>query len=235
MTFRGSINCAVLFLAFPLVTYAASCQPHTLDFYIGLGASGCTVGQFTFANFSFSVIASSGGPTAVLTSAINVTPVLSGGEYGLSYSSNEFTVATGQMIQYLLAFRVGDPPIIHGYAAHMTTDPPVFPGMVTITSDECLGADFSGSTCPDSTASETVFSNGLTSSLDNEQFFSPVALIGDRTTVTLDATAGGSAEFLSLSEAVLVPEPVFAWPMLVGLTVFFGRLLRGVRFAFKAR
>jgi hypothetical protein len=109
----------------------------------------------------------------------------------------------------------------------LRTDPPVFPGIATITSDECLGANFSGSVCADTTASQTVFSNGVSSLLDAEQFFSPVALIGDRTTITLDATSGGSAEFMSLSESVVaLPEPAPVLSVLIGMVILVARRRR---------
>jgi hypothetical protein len=234
MRFTTAVVSGVLFLALPLLAAAASCQTTTLDTYIALGSSGCTVGQFSFTGFSFGVMGSSGGPAPVAASAIMVTPFQSGNEYGLTYSSNGFNVSTGQKIQYLLSYVVGDPPIIHGFATSMRTDPPMFPGIATITSDECLGANFSGSTCPDPTASETVFSNGLISVLDASQSFGPEGLIGDQTTITLDATSGGSAEFISLSEGVLVPEPGTVVPVLLAVTVLLWLRMRRFQFAFKA-
>jgi uncharacterized protein (TIGR03382 family) len=159
---------------------------------------------------------------------------MSGGQFGLTYASSGFSVTTGQKVQYLLAYNVDDPPIIHGFVLSLDADPPVFPGSATITSDECLGANFSGGTCPDSTATETVFSNGLTSSLNAQESFSPpISLMGEQTTITLDATAGGSAEFQSVSEsAVSSPEPAATLPLALALLVFLlGR--RKLQFAFK--
>lgn len=226
---------AVLFLAFPFLASGASCGTTTLDAYIALGATGCTVDGFTFGGFSFGVISSSGGAAAVAANDVLVTPIVTNDELGLTFSSNGFSVSAGQKIQYLLAYTAGDPPIIHGARAAMTTDPPVFPGIASITDEECLGAQFSGSICPSSTASETVFSNGITSMLDSEQFFPPTGLIGDMTTITLDASSGGSAEFLSLSETVLTPEPRSALLMAAGAAILFWPGVRRLQFALKPR
>ena len=211
MSWRGAVFSAILFFQFTGTVFAASCTTGTLDTYMALSSAGCTIGQLTFARFGFQTVSSSGGATAITPSQIMVTPTVSGGQYGLTYSSNAFSATAGQKIQYLLAYSIADPPIIHGFATAMKTDPPVFPGIASITSNECLGAEFTGSTCPGPTDSETVFSNGVVSSLSAEDFFPSVSLIDDQTTITLDASSGGSAEFQSFSEsAVSSPEPAEA-------------------------
>jgi hypothetical protein len=224
----------LLFFAGAINSWSAPCTAGTLDTYIALGSTGCTVGQYLYANFGFSVLTDSGGAVAVPASGVTVTPATAGASFGLSYSSPGFVVAAGQKIEYLLTYDTDDPPIIHGHSLDMATDPPVFPGIASITSEQCLGYDFVRNTCMGPTASETVFSNGITSTLMAEADFAGVSLAGDRTTITLDASAGGAAEFLSLTDSSLTPEPGTAVPALLGIGGVLWFRLRRLRFTFKA-
>lgn len=56
---------------------AASCVPGTLATYISLGATGCTIGGDTLANFQD--LSGTAGSTEIGTSAVTITP--SGGTY----------------------------------------------------------------------------------------------------------------------------------------------------------
>jgi hypothetical protein len=195
------------------------CVSGTLASYEALGATGCSVGPINFFNFGFATAAMSGGAVPVDATEITVSPVTAPDSYGLNYASTGFQVSTGQFIQYLLTYTSDpQPPIIHGFAMQMFVDGPVFPGEATVASEECLGFAFSGATCAGSTVSQSVFDNGITSSLTSVQSFPPVDTLGDRTTITLDASSGGSAEFTSFSESVLTPEP--APGPLVGAALF---------------
>jgi hypothetical protein len=58
------------------------------------------------------------------------------------------------------------------------------------------------------TVTNTVSDNGTVAVLDDTEFFPPVGIVGELTTITLDAGAGGSASFSSITEsALLAPEP----------------------------
>ncbi|HEX3682819.1 MAG TPA: hypothetical protein VHU83_09770 [Bryobacteraceae bacterium] len=185
------------------------CVTGTLAGYIALGSTGCTVGPaLIFNNFSFAVLSSSGGAVALTPPAIAVDPQIGpGAEYGLNYASSGFSVSAGQSIQYLLSYTIDPPPIIRGFKLNLFTDPPVFPGFAEISSTECLGAAFSGSSCSGVPLVQDVFSNGVVSSLQSVQAFSPVGILGDRTTITLNAASGGSSSFTSFTESTISPEP----------------------------
>jgi hypothetical protein len=64
-----------------------------------------------------------------------------------------------------------------------------------------------------------VFDNGVTSSLDSSVVFAPVITLGVQTTITLDASKGGSADFASITETVVTPEPAYALPAALCLAV----------------
>jgi hypothetical protein len=190
---------------------AALCTADTLANYIALGSGGCNVGALTFMDFAFSTVSSSGGPIAVTAADITVTPVIAGNRAGLNYASAGFSVTAGQSIQYLLAYTIDDPPIIHGFELEMFTNSPVFPGLAQIDSVECVGAAFVGMVCGGTTTLNSVFDNGVSVSHKDVKFFAGTVIVGDRTTITLDATGGGSANFASFNGLAIVPEPGPFW------------------------
>ena len=107
--------------------FATSCPTAALSVYEGFGATGCTVGLFTFHDFNFILGAPSvGGPVALTAADINVLPVTMPTKFGLNYAFGGFSVATGQKITYLLTYTVDPPPpIIWGFDLSFDADPPV--------------------------------------------------------------------------------------------------------------
>jgi hypothetical protein len=201
----------------------APCVPGTLTSYIALASTGCSVGPTTlvFRDFSLSLVSASGGALPVGPASIIVSPIISGQKFGLNYASAGFNVTPGQFIQYLLSYTIDDPPIIHGFEMNMF-DPPTPPGMSSITSVECFGAAFIGSICPTSTITQMVSDNGITPSLTDVQLFAPFSIVGDRSTITLDAHLGGTADIISFTQlAIVVPEPATAWFAGAGLVLLF--------------
>src|ERR1700730_16907016 len=139
----------VLALLWSAPIFATPCPTASLFVYEGFGAGGCTVGRFTFHDFGFILGAPSiGGPTALTATDINVSPVTTPVQYGLNYASAGFSVATGQKITYLLTYTIDPPPpIIWGFELSFDADPPIFPGIASITSLECPGFAFTGTSC----------------------------------------------------------------------------------------
>ena len=195
------------------------CAAGTLAGYIALGAVGCTVGdEVGFMDFSFTVLASAGGATPVGPGGITVTPVQSGSSSVLTFSSAGFSVSGGQSVTYLLAYHIDPHPILNFFDLDLFTQTPVPPGLVSITTDLCIGAPFGGTllapTCAGTPASLTAFHNGIISDLSDSVGFLPVANLGVRNTIALSAN-GASADFTSLTNTVRVtPEP--ATLMLLG-------------------
>lgn len=207
------------------VARAGPCTIDTLANYIALGSGGCTVliagNKAAFTDFAFSMVSFSGGAVPVTAAGITVTPVIAGFEGGLNYASSGFSVTAGQSIQYLLTYTIDDPPIIHGFDLEMFTDPPVFPGLAQIDSLECVGAAFVGTSCSGTPKLNSVFDNGTSSSHKDTEFFAAAITVGDRTTIKLDATSGGSANFGSFNGLAIVPEPSSLWLMAGGLLLLF--------------
>ena len=200
---------ATIFLL-PAAAWAdIGCVTDTLANYEALGPGGCTIKGLPFSNFSFSKVFASGGAVPVTAAQITVTPVDPEIAAGLNFGSTGFSVSPGQAVQYRLELEVDDPPIIHGWDLRLF-DPVMPPADITITSEECLGAAFVGLVCPTSSIiTNTVSDNGITAVLDDTESFAPVGTVGELTTITLDATAGGSASFTSFTESAILqtPEP----------------------------
>jgi hypothetical protein len=187
----------------------ASCAASSLSNYIALGPAGCSVGHVVFLDFGFSVLAAGGGAVPVSASDINVTPMQIGEDYSLIFSSAGFSVSGSEFVTYFVAYTVDPHPIIT-FADTLAALSPVFPGLVSITTNLCLSAPFAGAVCPGSPASVTVFDDGVNSQPSQSVAFPavpPVNVLGVRNEIVLQAN-GASADFSSLTNTVgLVPEP----------------------------
>jgi len=73
----------------------APCAPGTLDTYIALGTTGCTVGNILFADFQYAHKAS-GGAQPIRANQIQVTPTLQVPEAGLLSFAAKWQVSSGQ-------------------------------------------------------------------------------------------------------------------------------------------
>lgn len=189
---------------------AQPCAAGTLADYIALQSTGCSVGLIVLRDFSFDVISATGEPVIAGPNDVSVIPVPGAGEYGLTYSSPVFAVTAGQSVSYLLNYTIDpSPPIIRGLNLTLSTQSPVAPGVASISEEACIGAGFIGALCPAGTPmSLDVFDNGVTSSLGAFLEFAPVGVVGITTTISLDASQGGSADFENFTgSATVVPEP----------------------------
>ncbi len=189
-----------------------ACKSDTLTNYIALGSMGCmNGGSLTFKDFGFTVVASSGSPTLAGSGDVNVTvapPTTN--EYGLKYGSSLFSVTSGQKVEYLLTYTIDPlPDIIHGFSLEMETNSPIAPGKASITSVECIGDAFNGVVCPNMmmTVTNMVSHNGITPMLMDVKQFGETNELGVRTTITLDASNGGTANFARFGGSAQTPEP----------------------------
>jgi len=218
----------VCLLSCAVAPSATLCTADTLTNYAALGVGGCTVKGLPFSGFTFNVVFATGGAIPVTAGQITVSPVDPDLEGGLNFASDGFSVSAGQSVEYQISYTVDDPPIIHGWDLQLF-DPVTPPAIISIISEECLGAAFSGTSCPtSSTVINTVSDNGTTPVLRDKEYFPNSRTVGVLTTIQLDAHLGGSASFTSITEqAVLAPEP---WPAMLTasslLLLVFARRLR---------
>jgi len=208
----------------------ATCIATTLSNYIALGATGCSLDHVAFVGFAFTVVAFGGGAAPVSASDITVTPTVIDEHYGLNFSSTQFAASGSEFVTYLLTYTVDPHPILT-FSDELQVESPVFPGLVSVTTDLCLNAPFAPS-CLGSPAAVTVFDNGITAQLLDSVVFPPTPpgnVLGIRNSISLQAN-GSSADFSSLTNSVgFVAEPADTLLTGSGLLVllwYFGRRVR---------
>jgi len=132
---------------------AQPCVGGTLQSYINLGNTGCTVGDLTFFKFGFLSDANLPWPFGFLNvvpknpdtkianaSNINVSPANEGGDVGVGFSSDYFKVGDGDKLRYLFTYTIDPPPdILPGFDLGMDAFSPVFPGSAKIDALVCAG------------------------------------------------------------------------------------------------
>jgi hypothetical protein len=208
----------------------ATCTPTTLNNYIALGATGCSLGHVAFFGFVFTVVAFGGGIAPASASDVTVTPTVIDEHYSLNFFSTRFAATGSEFVTYLLAYTVDPHPIIT-FSDELQVESPKFPGLVSVTTDLCLNAPFTPS-CLGSPAAVMVFDNGISAQFLDSVVFPPIPpgnLLGIRNNVSLQAN-GSSADFSSLTNSVgFVVEPtdtLLTGSGLLGLLWCFARRLR---------
>ena len=191
-----------------------ACQQATLAHYISLGSTGCEIDHPVFKDFRFQVLDFGGGATPITAADILVTPSLTGSAHNLSFSSPGFQVTGNQFVVYLISYFVDPDPRIITFSDELETETPVFPGRVDITTDLCIGRAFRGAQClrPGTPAQLSLFHDGMQFQTFDSVAFRPTADVGVRNTIALRAN-GASADFRSLTNRTIVPEPA-TWLLL---------------------
>jgi hypothetical protein len=185
----------------------------TLDTYVALGVTGCTVGPQTVNNFSFSSSAS-GGATAIPDTDITVTPTFGSGFYGLLFASSDFSVPLGS-VSYTIGYTWDSIPI-------RGMDDVLDPGDVNILTNGCVGAAFVGVSCSGTPVSVSVNPSQLTDNVT----FSPTAILGIINTITESADLG-TANFGGVeNDGVVTPEPASLLLVALGVAILAAPILR---------
>jgi len=131
---------------------AQPCVGGTLQSYIDLGNTGCSVGELTFFKFGFLSDADLPWPLSFLNatpdnpatkiadaSSITVTPPVPGSSE-VAFSSPDFEVGAGDKLRYLFTYTIDPPPdILPGFDLGMDAFSPTFPGRATIDALVCAG------------------------------------------------------------------------------------------------
>jgi hypothetical protein len=159
-----AVSCSTSAIAGRVDPSAPACGVGTLQSYIDLGSTGCSVshpnpeiGGLTYFNFGFvsnadlpvpfSWVFPNYVPTNPLTKvadadSITVRPPQD--IYGqVQFESSDFYVADGDTLQYFFTYTVDPPPdILPGFDLEMYADSPQFPGYATIDAAVCAGGKF---------------------------------------------------------------------------------------------
>ena len=199
---------ATLATCLPLSAANVCISGNTLDTYVALGATGCTIGGLTVKDFAFSVVSFGGGDTPIADTDINVILHFPVGGFGLEFQSSGFSVTGTEFVNYLIAF-TWDPTGDMRSAADILD-----PGTSDILTDLCIGVAFVGPVCGGTPHTLHVFQGGGPSQLtDSFDFAAPVAILGVRNNISLSS----SGSFNSIENDVFIPEPATAAPIAVGL------------------
>ena len=201
----------------------------TLDTYVALGGTGCTVdssaNSFILKDFNFTVVSSS-GITPATAADITVALATPSNFINLSFTSSKFSVSGTQSLSYRIDYTVDPRPVILiEIDSAMFTSTPVAPGTADSTVNICSGAAFSGAVCPGAgTAYSThTFHYGTSSRLtDAAHFATPVNVVGIRAGIDLKANGSTSSiTGIGVNTATL-PEPG-SWLMLTSALALFAR------------
>jgi hypothetical protein len=210
-----------------LTAAPVDCVPGTVATYQTLGSTGCQVGPLIVKDFDFAVLSSGGGAPLLTAADIAVQPV-SGPPSTLQFSSAGFSVTGNQFVNYLLGYTwdpTSDIRSLDDVLDNLVTPP----GLANITTLACIGAAFNGPNCSTSLAALNVFDDGISPRLFDTISFPPVAVVGIRNTIDLEAN-GANASFTSFGNevALAAPEPAPAFPVaaalvLIAISLFAGR------------
>jgi hypothetical protein len=198
-------------LAAAPVILATPCTTGTLASYIALGSTGCMNGLFNVEDFTFTVMSNTTVPIAA--NDILVTPGTTANNFDLQFSSalsnNIFNVSGTDSIDVQIGYS-WDPGDI-GSINEVMNDPPVAPGVSSITIDVCENAFFTTGVCPTKPLTAQLIDDPAEQEriLNATIIFPPgVTSLGIEDTISLAGNGGmGSADITSLSDTVVTPEP----------------------------
>ena len=194
---------------------AGPCVTGTLQSYIALGTTGCTLGPFTDKDFAFTDI--SGIP--ITASDITVTPVFTSTGSGPALSDLEFTsplfnVTGSQSLKLLIAY-FWDAADIRSLDEVMN-DPVTPPALSQLTINGCENANFVGSTCPTTMFTLLLQAMNLSQTMVSaSENFTPgtVSTLGMRDTIEIDGNNCSPnpsficADITDFHDTAQTPEP----------------------------
>lgn len=196
---------------------ATPCAPGTLQGYIGLGVTGCSIGPVRLANFAIAPGQTIATPIDPAT--IQVTP-------GGTWSAPALTLTlgssapAGKLFEAFFRFSVsGAGPLdasIATSSAGATGD-----GAVTATQDLCPDRVFAGTSptgCPSAPPPLIAFATVLDADPDSTVSVSPTAYLDVFTDVVVDGGPSGTASLGAVTLSLGgVPEPSLTAQLVTGL------------------
>lgn len=211
----------------PISGPSAPCSSSSdLASLISLGPTGCSVGSFTYFNFSFLAIPELGpNSTSQVAGAADITVNIPGNiQDQVEFLSTKFDVQAFDRVRYLIEYTIDPPPpILPGFEMDLFTRTPVGPGTAMITAVVCAGGLITGGPfgpCLDVGAPGydatpkilEVFHLGLplgeVKLNDKVTFANPTNLIDVQLLIDLDSRLGGSSQVEGIGTTTApVPEP----------------------------
>jgi len=205
------------------------CTPGSLSNYLGLGPTGCTIGNTLYTDFG--LLPSPPGATQVLPANIGITPLSTPGHTGFEFGLN-LNAGSGELLEFLLAFNVSGAAIARNTIS-LTGATAAGDGAVTLVEDKCLGGTFNPGSfigCSGIPATLIAFAIEVDAELLQQLVFAPTGLIGVVADIAVDGGPNGTASLTSASvmfQAQTVPEP--GTLLLIGGVLIGIGLSRGLR------
>lgn len=217
--------CALImvFCSFGFSDPMPTCATGTLDSYLSLASSGCSVGSLVFSNFTFGASAAGTGAILPAASGITVTPESSANNYGFVFDA-ALSPNAGQSqdvtIDYVVRVMSGAASITDSALSAEVN------GSASATVTECLGGLLPA--CAGGTSTPlTVNASQLTAS----NTFAGVSTVGVGTDVSANANATISGENVEFSTdgpgGSTTPEPASL--------LLFGSGIVGIAFLIRRR
>ncbi len=129
---------AAFLVVIPSLALAAPCVPGTVTNYVGLGASGCQVGAFTF--FNFEGLPSFSGGTPVSPALVQVAPSINAVGPRLDFSLTS-SASANQLLGIAIGFSISG-STLNGAVLSMVGAAATGNGVVTAVEDICRGGVF---------------------------------------------------------------------------------------------
>ena len=193
-------------LAAAPVILATPCTTGTLASYIALGSTGCMNGLVNVEDFTFTVISTT---IPITANDITISPMPGANNFDLQFSSPLFLNVSGtNSIDVQIGYS-WDPEDL-GSLREVMNDPPVAPGVSSITILACENAFFTTGVCPTKPATALLIDNpGEQERILNATIIFPpgVTTLGMEDTISLAGNGTGSADITSFSDTVVTPEP----------------------------
>ena len=201
------LHATVPFFLFGSALFAAPCVSGTLQSYINLGVTGCSVGGVDYS--AFSLVPGQFGATQISPGSINITPGGTQLQTMLLLSLNQ-TANAGMLLETI--FRVRAAGLLSTASIALNSPTVTGDGAVTGILDVCAGGNFAGSApsgCPTTAGSALVFATaGGPNQLSDSVSFAPSSFFDIFFDVSIDGGSTGRATLTSTSLGVnAVPEP----------------------------
>ncbi len=193
---------SAVFAAVAQLSPAATCVNGTLGSYIGLGASGCTVGSSTVSDFQ--MLVGTTGATEISASSVFLSPLISSSKPGITTSVN-VTSPTGSIQESLFTYQISGATYI-GSTITLSKSSETGDGAVTGLENFCAGGSFGVDGVSGCTGAAGALATVDGAQNQDSSIFAAVHLISVTNDLTIDGGSVGSAAGATLLDQFSTPS-----------------------------